>query len=204
MQPRDDNGILNAMIFEGVITSQNIDGSAHVTPMGFVRKANAVTVKPFVPSTTLENLERDGRAVMNLTDDVSIIAGCLTGHREWPVVRTSPFDGWRLDDCLAHLEMQVTEHRDDPERPSFHCEVLNEEVHGAFSGFNRAQAAVVEASILVSRLDWLAPEKLAAEMAYLNIAIEKTAGARERTAWQWLVKAIRDHPRHHLDFGDVG
>lgn len=192
------------MIFEGVITTQNSDGSAHVAPMGFVRDANAVAIKPFVPSTTLENIERGGRAVMNLTDDVSIIAGCLTGRREWAVVRTNAFDGWRLLDCLAHAEMRVVEHRDDPERPSFHCEVVNEETHAAFKGFNRAQAAVVEASILVSRLDWLAPEKLAAEMAYLNIAIEKTAGSRERTAWQWLVEAIHAHPRHHWDLGDVG
>ncbi len=192
------------MIFEGVITTVNADGSAHVTPMGFVRDAGSVIVKPFVPSTTLENLKRNGNAVMNLTDDVSVIAGCLTGRREWPVVRTPAFDGWRLSVCLTHLELQVTVHRDDPERPSFHCEVTNEESHEAFSGFNRAQAAVVEASILISRLDWLPPEKVTAEMAYLNIAVEKTAGERERTAWQWLVEAVHNHPRHHLDWGNAG
>ena len=63
----------------------------------------------------------------------------------------------------------------------------------------RAQAAVIEASILVSRLDWLAPEKLAVEMAYLTLAIGKTAGERERLAWQWLVDAIARHPKHRID-----
>ncbi len=184
------------MIFEGVITTTNKDGSAHVTPMGFVREAGAVTVAPFVPSQTLDNLRRHRAAVMSLTDDVRIIAGCLTGRRDWPVVRASHVDGWRLQDCLAHLEMEVVEQTDDPERPAFRCRVVKEQTHRAFSGFNRAQAAVIEASILVSRLDWLPPEKVAAEMAYLTIAVEKTAGERERLAWKWLVDAIARHPKH--------
>ena len=70
--------------------------------------------------------------------------------------------------------------------------------HAAFRGFNRAQAAVLEAAILYSRLDWLAPDKLASEMAYLAIAVGKTAGDRERIAWQWLVEAMAEHPRHRL------
>ena len=89
------------MIFEGVITTTNEDGSAHVTPMGFVRESAAVTVAPFVPSTTLDNLRRHQAAVMSLTDDVRIIAGSLTGRRDWPVVRAMHVDGWRLKECLA-------------------------------------------------------------------------------------------------------
>ena len=186
------------MIFEGVITTTNEDGSAHVTPMGFVRETGTVTVAPFVPSTTLNNLRRHRAAVMSLTDDVRIIAGCLTSRRDWPVVRAVHVDGWRLADCLAHLEMEVVEQTEDSERPEFRCRVVAEESHRAFRGFNRAQAAVIEASILVSRLDWLPPEKVAVEMAYLTLAVEKTAGERERLAWKWLVDAIARHPRHRI------
>ena len=191
------------MIFEGVIMTTNSNGSPHVTPLGFVRDAGEIVLRPFVPSRTLDNLIRDRHAVMNLVDDVSIIAGCLTGRRDWPVRRVKDPYGWRLYDCLTHLELKVTEHQDDSERPSFRCAITREEMHGAFGGFNRAQAAVVEGSILVSRLDWIAPEKVAAEMAYLNIAIKKTAGARERIAWQWLVEAIEKHPRHASNLGGV-
>ena len=52
------------MIFEGVITTRNADGAAHITPMGFRRDADCVLISPFVPSTTLVNLKRDGRAVI--------------------------------------------------------------------------------------------------------------------------------------------
>jgi len=174
-----------------------------VSPLGFVRDAGEIVLRPFVSSRTLDNLIQVRHAVMNLVDDVSIIAGCLTGRRDWPVLRVKGPYGWRLRYCLTHLEMKVTEYRDDPERPSFRCAIVREESHGTFSGFNRAQAAVLEGSILVSRLDWLAPEKVAAEMAYLQIAIRKTAGNRELMAWQWLVEAIQKHPRHTLNLGDV-
>ena len=187
------------MILEGVIVTSTVDGAAHIAPMGFRRSDDTVLVSPFLPSTTLENLRRDGRAVMNLTDDVRVVAGCLTGRRDWPLVRATNIEGWRLRDSLTHLELKVTSCAEDVERPRFTCRVVCEASHAPFSGFNRAQAAVLEAAILYSRLDWLAPEKLTREMRYLKIAVDKTAGPRERTAWDWLVAAMTAHPRHRLD-----
>ena len=186
------------MILEGVITTQGADGATHMTPMGFRRHADTVQVSPFVPSTTLSNLVSHCHAVINLTDDVRVIAGCLTGQREWPLVRATRIDGWRLRDCLAHLELEVTACDEDPQRPRFECRVVHEVSHAPFAGFNRAQAAVLEAAILYSRLDWLAPDRLVTEMAYLQIAIAKTAGPRERLAWRWLVAGMAEHPRHCL------
>jgi hypothetical protein len=58
---------------------------------------------------------------------------------------------------------------------------------------NRAKAAVVEGAILVSRLLMLPREKIEAEIAYLEIAISKTAGEAEREAWAWLMDAVRKH-----------
>jgi hypothetical protein len=65
--------------------------------------------------------------------------------------------------------------------------------HGPFIGFNRAQAAVIEGAVLVSRLRLLSREKIVSEMAYLQIAIDKTAGAQEHQAWGWLRDAIAVH-----------
>ena len=63
-------------------------------------------------------------------------------------------------------------------------------MHRSFRGFNRAQAAVIEAAVLVSRLELLPFEKIEREIEYLAIAIEKTAGPREREAWDWLVARV--------------
>jgi hypothetical protein len=50
---------------------------------------------------------------------------------------------------------------------------------------------VLEAAILVSRLSMLPREKVDAEIAYLRIAIDKTAGPEEREAWDWLMDAVK-------------
>ena len=67
------------MIFEAVIITRNADGSLHIVPMGYREAGEDVVLAPFRPSTTLDNLVRSRQAVINLTDNVAIIAGCLTG-----------------------------------------------------------------------------------------------------------------------------
>jgi hypothetical protein len=52
---------------------------------------------------------------------------------------------------------------------------------------------VLELAILVSRLGMLPREKIKAEIAYLTIAIEKTAGPEEVEAWGWLMQRVSDH-----------
>jgi hypothetical protein len=192
-----------SMIFEGLITTSNRDGSAHVTPMGFRREQRTLLVRPFVPSLTLDNLMRSPQAVMNLADDVRLTAGCLTGRRDWPLVAADSVRGWRVQDCLAYLEVVVTGYEADVERPTFRCQVVKEINHRAYQGFSRAQAAVIEASILVSRLDFIDSIKLEAELTYLHIAVAKTAGEYERTAWRWLLDAVHAHPRHSFEVDNL-
>jgi len=181
------------MIFETVITSMNSDGSAHLAPMGVRREGRGFVIAPFRPSRTLENLAGRGSAAVNFTDDVRVVAGALTGRTEWPLVATDHIAGWRLAETLAHAEVSVTALAEDPVRPRFTCATVHERTHAPFRGFNRAQAAVVEAAILVSRLDRLPAEKIDTELGYLAIAVEKTAGAREREAWEWLQEAVAAH-----------
>ena len=71
-------------------------------------------------------------------------------------------------------------------RPRFRGRMVHSAAHAPFIGYNRAQAAVLEAAILSTRLHMLEPEKVLTEMAYLAIAIGKTAGPREREAWGWI------------------
>lgn len=185
------------MILEGIVCTVNEQGLSHLTPLGYRQESEKIVLAPFVPSNTLDNLRGLGAATLSLTDDVRIFAGCLTGRREWPLVRADAIDGWRLADCLAHQELTVVEVIEDDVRPTFLCQIEQFQTHRPFLGFNRAQAAVVEAAILATRLEWLEPEKVLNELIYLSIAIKKTAGPREREAWQWLVDEINSHPSHH-------
>jgi uncharacterized protein len=187
------------MIRETVLTTRSSDGRIHIAPMGVHERPDGLMIAPFRPSATLDNLLREGFAAINCVDDVRIIAGCLTGRRDWPTAATERVPGARLADALSHQEVALDRVEDDPLRPRLLCRIVHEGTHKPFRGFNRAQAAVVEAAILASRLHMLPSEKIEQELAYLTIAMDKTAGAREREAWNWLMEKIETFRRHQRE-----
>ena len=159
--------------------------------MGVRREDNLFVIAPFKPSTTLNNLERSGQAVINMTDDVRIFAGCLTGHYDWPTINTSAINGKRLEAALSHIEIEVAHQKGNEIRPVFYCSEKRQETHAPFMGLNRAKAAVLEVAVLASRLHMLTDEKIDNEIAYLQIAIDKTASEHELEAWGWLMDRIK-------------
>ncbi|MSQ66674.1 MAG: DUF447 family protein [Gammaproteobacteria bacterium] len=189
------------MIREAIVITLDADGAPHITPLGYRMIGDEVLLAPFIASQTLANLRRSPHAVLNFTDDVRILAGCLTGRRDWPTRPALRGPVPRLAEALAHWELAVLAVVEDAERPQFRCAIVARAVHGEFTGFSRAQSAVLEAAILVSRLDRLAPAKVARELGYLRSAIDKTAGPREQVAWAWLLAAVQAHPRHRAHAG---
>lgn len=178
------------MILETIITSVDTDGKAHVTPFGVRMQEGMVVISPYKPSVTLDNILATQCAVMNLTDDVRIFAAALTKRHAWEVLPADKIIGVRLANTLTHKELKLVSTKDDDTRPQLFLEVKHAVQHQPFQGFNRAQAAVIELSVLVSRLHLLPKEKIEAELQYLQIAINKTAGERELEAWGWLVEKI--------------
>ena len=181
------------MIFETVVSTLATDGTPHAAPMGVRYEGSDVLLMPFKPSTTLANIVSTGFAVLNRVVDVRVFAGCVTGRRQWPVLPATRVPGVRLACALNHAELHLAEHRDDAQRPLLRMALVHEQTHAPFIGFNRAQAAVVEGAVLVSRLHMLPADKVDAELAYLQIAIDKTAGPDEREAWGWLQAAVLRH-----------
>ena len=182
------------MIYETIVTTADRDGRPHIAPMGVRFEEGFAILAPFRPSTTLDNVLATQSAVVNLTTDVRVFAGCVTGYaRDWPTIAADRVASVRLASTLAHTELRLAEVIDDDTRPTLRMECVHRATHAPFPGFNRAQAAVVEGAILVSRLFMLPSEKVDSEIAYLKIAIDKTAGDDELEAWQWLLRAIEAH-----------
>lgn len=188
----------NDLIFEAVITTQSADGHPHVAPFGVRYRGERVVLMPFKPSTTLDHLRATRHAVLNLTTDTRVFAAAVCAR--WlggrpgaePALRPArAIPGWHLASALAHSELRLVDDDDDPQRPTLVFERVLDVTHAPFPGFNRAQAAVVEGAVLVSRLHMLPAEKIDAEFAYLQIAIDKTASDTEREAWGWLREAVR-------------
>jgi hypothetical protein len=181
------------LIRETIVTTVDAGGRAHIAPLGLIAEGDGWIIAPFRPSTTLDNLMAVPFATASHTDDVRIFAGALTGRHDWPTAPADDVPVPRLAAALAHTELAVEEVRADPQRPRLYCRVVREAMHAPFRGFNRAQAAVIEAAILTSRLGMLPRDKVEREIAYLQIAVDKTAGPREREAWDWLMVKVRAH-----------
>ena len=180
------------MILETIITTIDLHGKPHLAPFGVRVESELIIISPYKPSTTLENIVATKSAVMNHSDDVRVFAGALTGRQPWTLVPTHQIKGFRLQDCLAHTELHLLELRDDAIRPALIMQKIMSENHAAFKGFNRAQAAVLELAVLVSRLERLPKIKVMTELKYLQIALDKTAGNSELEAWSWLQEKIHD------------
>jgi hypothetical protein len=179
------------MIRETIVTTISATGKVQVSPLGIIEYRQGWIIAPFYPSVTLNNLRAIPFAVANFTDDVRIFAGCLTGRRDWPTLASDRVKIPRLEAALAHAELAVARVVEDELRPRFHCRVVHFASHAPFLGFNRAQAAVVEGAILVSRLHLLPRETVQQELAHLEAAVGKTGAEREQEAWSWLVDAAR-------------
>jgi len=178
-------------INEIILITECEDGSPYIAPFGIRERDGLILIAPFRPSTSLDNLLSGRCATINTTDDVRIFAGALTGKRSWQVEDRA--GALILETTLTYKSLKLEKVEDDIQRPKLYFSVLKEEMLRPFQGYNRAQAAVVELCVLVSRLNMLPIEKITAELEYLRIAIEKTAGATEQEAWGWLVEAIENH-----------
>lgn len=178
------------MIRETIVTTVDAAGKVQIAPLGLIREDKYWIIAPFKPSTTLDNLRQVPFAVANHTDDVRVFAGCLTGRRNWPLAAAHKVLVPRLAQVMSHAELEVVSVSEDEERPRFRCKTVHEVAHAPFAGYSRAKLAVIEAAILTSRLHLLAREKVETEIAYLQIAVTKTAGPEEQEAWTWLMDKI--------------
>jgi hypothetical protein len=181
------------MIRESIVTTVDKGGRPHIAPLGLIADGDRWIIAPFRPSATLDNLEQVPFAAVSHTDDVRVFAGCLTGRRDWPLRPSETVPAPHLAGALSHWELEVVRRTDDEQRPRFHCKVLRAVNHAPFAGHNRAKLAVIEAAILSSRLHMLPRDKVDSEIAYLNIAISKTAGPEELEAWGWLMDKIQNY-----------
>lgn len=181
------------MILETIVTTQNGQGTTHIAPMGIHVGGENFIILPFRPSTTLNNFLETKVGLINYCDDVRVFAGCLTGRRDWPLKPAQEIPGKVLECALAHAEVELIRIEEDAARPKLFCKILHTVNHAPFRGLNRAQFSVLEAAILISRLDMLPLQKIESEIEYLRVGLEKTAGERELEAWGWVMEALNNY-----------
>lgn len=178
------------MIIESIVTTIDEAGAVNFAPMGVVWGEDEIVVKPYRETTTFRNLVAAGQAVVNLTDDVLCFALGAIGKPTFPASPAAVVRGVVLDGACSWRELEVAEAETDGPRARFRCAVVHRGRRREFLGFNRARNAVLEAAILATRTRFLPIDEILADFERLQVAVEKTAGPREKEAMAILTRHV--------------
>jgi uncharacterized protein len=179
------------MIVETVTTTINADGTVNCAAMGVEWGDETIVIKPYRATRTLRNLKARGAAVVNLTDDILLFAQAALDDPHPPTRPATSVQGAVLADACSWREVAVDSIDATGPRARVTTRVVGRGTGREFVGFNRACHAVLEASILASRVRRLPAEEIRAELERLAVLVDKTAGARERAAMDCVRAYVR-------------
>jgi hypothetical protein len=185
-----DDAARAAPILETVVTTINPDGSVNCAAMGVEWGDQRIVIKPYRGTRTLRNLRATEAAVVNLTDDILLFSQAALGDPHPPTRPAAGVEGAVLDDACSWREVRVEAIDDVEPRARVSTVVVGSGTGREFLGLNRARHAVLEASILASRVRLLAAVDIRAELRRLQVLVDKTAGPREREAMAYVLKAL--------------
>jgi hypothetical protein len=178
------------VVIETVVTTLNPDGSVNCGAMGVEWGAERIMIKPFQGTRTLRNLRATGAAVVHLTDDILLFSQAALGDPQPPTHPAVSVEGAVLDDACSWREVRVETIDDSGQRARVETVVVGDGTGREFLGFNRARHAVLEASILASRVRLLDAAEIRAELERLQVLVDKTGGPREHEAMDYVRAAI--------------
>jgi hypothetical protein len=180
-------------LIETVVTTTGSDGAVNCAAMGVRWGEEELVFWPFDATRTLRNLRAHGQAVVHLTDDVLLFVQAALGHPQPSMRPASAIVGSVIEEVNSWREVEVTRITRSPgELPRSQ---VRAKVVAAGTGTRqplglcRARHAVVEASILASRLRWLGAERVWTELGRLQELVDKTGGRSERAAMDY----VRDY-----------
>ena len=179
------------MIIESILTTMAPDGSINFAPMGVEWGETSIVIKPFLETTTFRNVRETREAVVNLTDDVMLFAQAAISSPQYPWVPATVVRGAVLEAACSWRELEVVTIDDRPPRSRIETLVVHHGHRREFLGFNRASHAVLEAAILATRTHLIPAEEIRAELARLQVIVDKTAGPREVEAMAMLTEYVR-------------
>lgn len=179
------------MIIESILTTTDSGGTVNCAPMGVEWGEEEIVIKPFLETTTFQNLQATRVAVVNLTDDVLLFAQGAIATAQFPAVPASLVKGVVLEAACSWREVEVVTLDATPPRARILTHVVHRGVRREFLGFNRARHAVLEAAILATRTHLLPAEQIRSEFARLQVIVDKTAGPREREAMALLTDHVQ-------------
>jgi uncharacterized protein len=177
---------------ETVVTTLNPDRTVNCAAMGVGWGEDVLLIRPYRSTRTFRNLDAGGDAVVHLVDDILLFASAALGDPHPPTRPAAVVDGAILEDACSWREVRVAEIDASAARARVWVTVVDRGIGREFLGLNRARHAVLEASILASRTRFLPHDAIRAQLADLQVLVDKTAGPREREAMELVVRHAND------------
>jgi hypothetical protein len=170
------------VIVESLVTTLDAEGRPNFAPMGVEWGEERIVLKPYRETATFRNLVGNPEAVVNLVDEVRYFVEGALSSPSFPWRPAVVVRGAVLEAACSWRELRVREADAAEARARFSCDVVHRELRREFLGYNRARAAVLEATILATRTRMLPIEEILAEYRRLQVIVDKTAGPAEREA----------------------
>ena len=143
-------------------------------------------LRPFQSSTTFRLLRDNPDCIFHVVDDVLSVVRTVLEQPD-PDLRLKAIEGgWLIENACHWFHLRVTQWDKIDVRCEATAEVRSTGVLRPFWGWNRAKHAVLEATILVTRLHLLGRDQIREALTDLESAVLKTAGPRELAAWELL------------------
>ena len=172
------------MIIETIFSTVDAEGMPNFAPMGVEWGEEFCTVRPYRTTRTCGNLNASGIGVVNITDNVLSYVQTALYDGVLPFQPARVVEGVVFVQACSWRELEVVESGGSEARAEFRCRVMHAERRKDFLGFCRAANAVLEATILATRLDRNERSWVNERMVDFDRIVEKTGGVIEKEAMQ--------------------
>ncbi|MEM4360250.1 MAG: DUF447 family protein [Candidatus Bilamarchaeaceae archaeon] len=166
------------MLIEGIVITINEDNTSHFSVMGikFDGLYNIV-LRPYATSKTYINLLRNGRGLVQVTDDAKVMAGLVIDkykedmesvygdhkHKERQLLNIASTCSEFVVTSVAHNESI---------RPFFYAECLSWQHNKCISGIRRSSGVLIESSIMLSRDSIIRESMVKQVMVWYEVAVK--------------------------------
>lgn len=189
------------MIIETILSSCSEDGTVNFAPIGVhleddclqLSEVKEIGLTLYPGSRTFANLKSTGEGVINLTDDVLSFVDTALFSEVLPAVPSSTVRPPRMAAAKSVWEFSITYFDDSACPAQLKAKVLYFKEVGGYTGFCRAQGAVLEAAIAATRLQWIPENKILESWPLWQEMVAKTGGVREKRALRKLADYFVKH-----------
>ena len=182
------------MIIETIFSTLDIAGQPNFAPMGILWGEEEITVRPFRDTHTYANLTATGFGIANVTDDVLAFVRSALDNAVLPHFPAARVPGVVFQEACYWRELQVVAVAGgaQAERAEVRCQVVSKGWLRDFPGFNRAKGAVIEATILATRLHLHDHATVLEELSRYEEVVRKTGDDAERLAFARVCEFVRE------------